>query len=311
MNGERLVEGPGWAGAAPRLSVLTPFFRDDPSGLMAALEREAPALAGAVEVVLLDDAGGDAALCARAAHTVAGMRLPARLIQLEANAGRARGRNRLAAEARSRHLLFLDSDMAPDRPDFLQRWLALADEDVAAAVGGFTLDQARPGPEHRLHHALQLRAECLPAGVRALQPEKYVFTSNLLVRRDVLAAEPFDEGFQGWGWEDVEWGVRVAARYGVRHVDNSATHLGLDTAPALLAKYAGSGPNYGRLAARHPETVRRYPSHRAARLLRRLPARGLLRGVLKRLALDERAPLLARVAAAKMFRAATYAEVVR
>ncbi|MBE7218385.1 MAG: glycosyltransferase family 2 protein, partial [Caulobacteraceae bacterium] len=293
------------------LSVLTPFFRDDPTALMAALDREAGALAGAVELVLLDDAGGDPALSARAEAAVAHMRLPTRLIRLEANAGRAPGRNRLAAEARGRHLLFLDSDMAPDRPDFLQRWLELAREDVPAAVGGFTLDQARPAPGQRLHHALQLRAECLPAAARALQPEKYVFTSNLLVRRDVLAAEPFDEGFAGWGWEDVEWGVRVAARHGVRHVDNSASHLGLDSAAALLSKYEGSAANFGRLAARHPEMVARYPSHRVARWIRRLPARGALRAALRRLALDERAPLLARVFAAKTFRAAVYAEVVR
>ena len=311
MTGVTEVDGAGWAGAAPRLSVLTPFFRDDPVRPLQALDREAPALAGAVEVVLLDDCGGDPALSARVEAAVRALALPVRLLRLDANAGRARGRNLLAEHARGRHFLFLDSDMLPDRPDFLQRWLSLArDEDVPAAVGGFTLDQAQPGPEHRLHHALQMRAECLPAAARALQPEKYVFTSNLLVRRDVLAAEPFDEGFQGWGWEDVEWGMRVSARFGVRHEDNTATHLGLDAADVLAAKYAASGPNFARVLARHPQVIRGYPSYRAARWLRRLPARGLLRAMLRRIALAETAPLPARIAAMKAFRAATYAEVV-
>lgn len=311
MTGATEVDGAAWAGAEPRLSVLTPFFRDDPVRLLQALDREAGALGGTVEVVLLDDCGGDPELSARAAAAVRALTLPARLLRLDANAGRARGRNLLAAHARAGHFLFLDSDMLPDRPDFLARWLALArDEDAPAAVGGFTLDQARPGPEHRLHHALQMRAECLPAALRARQPEKYVFTSNLLVRRDVLAAEPFDEGFAGWGWEDVEWGMRVSARFGVRHIDNTATHLGLDTAAVLAAKYAGSGPNFARVLARHPQVIAGYPSYRVARWLRHLPARGLLRTALRRVALSEAAPLPARIAAMKAFRAATYAEVV-
>ena len=305
-----VVDGAAWTGARPRLSVLTPFFRDDPRPLLRRLEREADALAGAAELVLLDDGGGDAALSRGVEAEVAALALPVRLLRPAGNLGRARGRNLLAAHARGGAFLFLDSDMAPDRPDFLRVWLACADDGVPAAVGGFTLDQARPGREHRLHHALQLRAECLSAELRARQPEKYVFTSNLLVRRDVLAAEPFDEGFSGWGWEDVEWGARVAARFGVRHVDNPASHLGLDTAPALLAKYAASGPNYGRLLRRHPEVVRGFPSYRVARWLRRLPARPLLRGALRRVAEAEGAPLPARIAAAKTFRAAVYAEEV-
>ena len=301
-----------WAGASPRLSVLTPFFRDDPRPLIARLASEAEALDDAVELVLLDDAGGDPARSAAAAAALAASALPAALVALGRNGGRARARNRLAAAARGRHLLFVDADMLPDRPDFLRSWLALADrEDAPAAFGGFSLDQASPGAEHRLHHALQLRAECLPAAERERTPAKHVFTSNLLVRRDVLEAEPFDESFAGWGWEDVEWGARVAARFGVRHIDNPATHLGLDTAAALAAKYEQSPPNFARLLGRHPELVRAFPAYRAARLLSRLPARGPLRRGLKAVALAEAAPLRARTAAMRLYKAALYAEVVR
>ena len=301
-----------WAAAAPRLSVLTPFFREDPRTLLGALAREAAGLDGAVELVLLDDAGGDPARSQAAAEALAASQVPATLIATGVNEGRAKARNRLAAAARARHLLFLDADMLPDAPDFLQRWLALADAgDAPAAFGGFSLDQARPGVEHRLHHALQSDAECLPAAMRSRNPAKHVFTSNLLVRRDVLAAEPFDEAFSGWGWEDVEWGARVAARFGVTHIDNPASHLGLDTAAALAAKYEQSPPNFARLLARHPDLVRGFASYRAARLLGRLPARAPLRRGLKAVALAERAPLRARTAAMRLYKAALYAEVVR
>ena len=123
-------------------------------------------------------------------------------------------------------------------------------------------------------------------------------------------AERFDEGFRGWGWEDVEWGMRVSRRWPVTHLDNPAVHLGLDDARTLTAKYEQSAANFARVVAAHPEMVARYPSFRVARALRRAPLRPLWRPLLKQLALASAAPLTLRVFAAKTYRAALYAEVV-
>ena len=308
---ETITDNAVWKAASPVLSVLTPFYRDDPRPLLSHLSKEAQRLDGRVEIVLLDDGGGDGLLTKGVADAVSRLASPARLIALSANHGRARGRNRLAAHGRSRHLLFLDSDMAPDAPDFLGRYLALINaNDPPVVFGGFSVEQVQARPIHALHIALAKRAECLPAVVRAQQPEKYVFTSNLLVRREVFETEPFDEGFAGWGWEDVEWGMRVARRYGVEHIENSATHLGLDTAEVLAGKYEQSAGNFARVVAAHPEIVSTYPSYRMAKALRRLPARGVLRAVLKRVAVGAHGPLIARTMAMKAYRAALYAEVI-
>ena len=308
---ETLTDSAAWASAAPVLSVLTPFFRDDPAPLITRLEREAARLGGRAEFIALDDGGGDRSLTSRIAMQVLNLSVPARLIALDRNQGRARGRNRLAAHARGRHLLFLDSDMAPDNDTFLARYLGLIEAgDPAVVFGGFSMKQGPTAPCFALHRALALRGECLSAAERRLKPEKYVLTSNLLVRRDVFEAEAFDEGFSGWGWEDVEWGMRVSHRYGVVHVDNPATHLGLDTPAVLAGKYEQSAGNFARVVARHPEIVSTYPSYRLARRLKRLPAVKAWRGLLKWAALQPSAPLTTRVLALKAYRAALYAEVV-
>ena len=305
------VENAAWATAQPRLSVLIPFLRDDPRLLLGALDEEARHLAGVVEIVVLDDGSGDSALAEGVTAAALAMSTPTSFIRLSSNEGRARGRNRLTASARGQHFLFLDSDMRPDRPTFLAEYLALITaEDPAVTFGGFTLDHGDTRPEFALHRAVTLRAECRPAEERAAEAAKTVCASNLLVRRDVFDVEPFDERFVGWGWEEVEWAVRVSARWPVRHVDNTATHLGLDTPAALLAKYEQSRGNFARMLERHGDIVRAFPSYRVARLLRSMPLRATWRGVLKRLALAEHAPMLARVFAAKLFRAAVYAEVV-
>ena len=307
----KMTDSPAWKTAKPAVSVLIPFLRDDPSELLNLLDEEAPSVGGAVEIVVLDDGTRDAALTARLTHQIRTMVLPVRLITLTANEGRSIGRNRLASAARGGSLLFLDSDMRPDHRRFLRDWADLAArEDPAVAFGGFSLLQAPTDARFAVHRAIAAKSECVPWMERARQPEKYVYTSNLLVRRDVFEAEAFDPGFTGWGWEDVEWAMRVSRRFRVVHLDNTATHMGLDTVTALAGKYEQSAPNFARMAERHPAIVATYPSYRAARLLKRLPGLTGLRQVMRRGAETGWLPVAARAFSLRLYRAALYADAV-
>lgn len=304
-------DNPTWATATPRLSVLIPFLRDDPEALMRLLDREAQALAGDVELILLDDGTDDPSVTARLRATADDLALPIRLITLPANEGRARGRNRLTTAARGEAFLFLDSDMRPDTARFLQTWRDLVVQTApAAAFGGFSLDQAPTDARFAVHRALSSASECVPAATRALTPEKYVYTSNLLVRRDVFAAESFDPGFTGWGWEDVEWAMRVSRRFPVVHIDNPATHMGLDTVQDLARKFDQGAANFARVVALHPAIVQTYPSYKAARALKRLPALPLARRLMKQAALTTVLPVKARAFALRLYRAAVYADAI-
>lgn len=307
----KMTDSPAWKTAKPAVSVLIPFLRDDPSELLNLLDEEAASVGGAVEIVVLDDGTRDAALTARLAGQIRTMALPVRLLTLTANEGRSIGRNRLASAARGGSLLFLDSDMRPDHRRFLRDWADLAArEDPAVAFGGFSLLQAPTDARFAVHRAIAAKSECVPWMERARQPEKYVYTSNLLVRRDVFEAEAFDPGFTGWGWEDVEWAMRVSRRFRVVHLDNTATHMGLDTVTALAGKYEQSAPNFARMAERHPAIVATYPSYRAARLLKRLPGLTALRQVMRRGADTGWLPVAARAFSLRLYRAALYADAV-
>jgi hypothetical protein len=104
--------------------------------------------------------------------------------------------------------------------------------------------------------------------------------------------------------------MRVMRRWPILHVDNTATHLGLDTARTLAAKYEQSAANFARVAAAHPQVVATYPSYRVAKMLKRAPLRRWWRPLLKLFALAEGAPLAARAFAMRLYRAALYAEAV-
>ena len=158
-----LTDNCPWMGAKPALSVLMPFLRDDPRELLKLLDREAASLGRTVEIVVLDDGTDDPRLTTDLIDILHHMALPARLITLARNEGRAMGRNRLAEASRGGSLLFLDSDMRPDQFRFLETWIALVNShDPAVAFGGFSLLQASTKPKYAVHRAMATKATALP-----------------------------------------------------------------------------------------------------------------------------------------------------
>ena len=302
--GESVISN-GVSGEAA-LSICVPCYHDSADALAAALTR----MDGARNTTLLlfDDGSQDPALTRQLVHHITAWPGPARVITAPANTGRAQARNRLIALAETGWILFIDADMRPDEESFLETYLdALrACDGPALIAGGFSLRHARPTRETALHAAQSARSECLPAAERAKAPGRYVFTSNILVHRDILDAVAFDDGFQGWGWEDVDWGLRVAENYPVRHIDNPATHLGLDTTDTLLAKFGGSGANFARLARRHPDAVREMRLWTMTRRLRHLPLRGLWTSLAKFAARQGWLPIRLRLLSLKLYRALSY-----
>lgn len=295
--------------SAAALSVLVPFHGDDPAPLVEALAAAMMKLAATVEIVLIDDASPGPALGEAVRGRLDALAVPARLLVASRNLGRAAARNRLAAAARGRWLLFLDADMGVT-PDFLARWLdAIETAEFDAAFGGYDAEPAGDAAL-ALHAALALASDIRDAEARRRTGPTAFCTSNLLVRADVMRAVRFDESFTGWGWEDVDWAVRAARSYALDHVDNPARHGGWQTAETLLEKFRIASANYARLLGKHPQLAA-LPGARAANLLRALPGQGLVRGLWARAARADYLPMRARTLALKLWRASWAAEAIR
>ena len=293
--------------SAPRLSVLTPFHKHDPSALLACFSN-APE---GVEFVLLDDGSGSAALLANVIESANATGAPARVIVSGINLGRASGRNRLIAEARGQYVLFLDADMLPDDRRFLDIWLGIiATQAPQVAFGGLSLVNTARTQETALHYALFGRSDCLPARTRQRRAAQATASANLLIERAFLLSHPFDDTFTGWGFEDVDWALNAAHFTEILHVDNPATHAGLDDVSTLLRKSLEAGANFARLARKHPSQVSRFAAHRVARALRLTPARRAQQRLYSWLARDPlgAAPMRVRCTALKLLRASYYAE---
>ncbi|MEQ8556996.1 MAG: glycosyltransferase family A protein [Henriciella sp.] len=290
------------------LTVCVPCYHDSARPLIATLTRMPDA--ARTTLLLFDDGSADDKMTRELARQVMAWPGPARLLTAKQNRGRSHARNRLVAMAETDWILFIDADMRPDNDTFLSRYLEAIRKSEAPALvaGGFTLWQVQPTQQTALHAAQSAASECLTAEARSRAPGRFVFTSNILVHKDVLKAVPFDDGFSGWGWEDVDWGLRVSERFDIKHIDNTTTHLGLDTTNDLLKKFGSSGANFARLVERHPEAAKSMRLFRMAQRVKRLPLGGFWKATSKLMARTTWMPMKARLMALKFYRAFCYSE---
>lgn len=280
------------------LSVLIPFYGDDPRPLLDSLTAQAKP---DIEIILFDDGAPDAALSEAVARSVRAQPVPVTLISSPKNQGRSHARNALGRAAAGDWLLFLDADMEITA-GFLDRWTqALARTECEALFGGYAPCEPRSDQE-RVHAALAHASDAVDAETRNHQGAFAVCSSNLAVRASLFAQCPFDEGYTGWGWEDVDWALSAARLGTLGHVDVHAAHGGLQSVQALLSKFDRAGPNFARLLNRHPD----YEARPGAQLARKLQATGLsqpARIIGRSLAACDWAPVKTRVLALKLFRA--------
>ena len=292
----------------PKLSVLIPYFKDDPTALLHALLSQT-AVQTDVEVLIYDDGTGDKELNTKVCAAVKSAHSPVHLMIAHENKGRSAARNALQQNAKADWVLFLDADMRPVSHLFLQNYVELIEAKAGDVIfGGFTVAEKAETPDQELHRALSEVSDCLSLAARQAAGPQFVASSNLAVRKVVLDAEGFDDGFTGWGWEDSEWAARAAKRFTLIHADIPALHLGLETTETLLRRFKTSGHNYVRFTEKHPDIAQTLSLYQISQTLRKTPGQKLMRPVLKLAVKLKIMPMKLRLLALKLWRASHYAE---
>lgn len=162
------------------------------------------------EIIVLDDGSGDGT-----GEMVEQLDAPVRLTyHWQQNRGRAAARNAGSRIAQGRILFYLDSDVLAS-PNLLSRHFRYHEtQNGAIGVQGRTLIH----PDSKVTPFMKAK-ELVPDLTRrrrtGLSPY-HVITRNLSIRaEDLWAVGGFDENFPGYGWEDIELGLRLRA-HGVR-----------------------------------------------------------------------------------------------
>lgn len=216
------------------LSILIPTYNYDCSRLVSDLQRQAERMGIGYEIIVADDASPSEDCKER--NRVINDLPHCRLIELPANLGRARIRNRLADEARHDWLLFMDADAEVVSDTFVADYLKHTDADVVC--GGLCHADTLPSPEVSLRYAYEKRADRKrAASYRRRKPYEQFITFCFMVRAALFHTIRFDEAITEYGHEDTLFGIELARRQvTILHIDNPMRQGGIETNEEFLDK---------------------------------------------------------------------------
>lgn len=213
------------------------------------------------EIIFADD--GSADIAAKQRNAIIAQLPYCQYIERSKNVGRSAIRNFLAHTAHYNHLIFLDGDVAIERPDFVRTYLAHRNDadviigtlhfsrmqmncDTTEEIIGQTKEakeETKVSSEPMLYDDnLKYRYEQRflakhPIKKRMEQPYASFRTTNFMVRRDLMLAYPFDETFHEYGYEDTLFGKQLK-NHGATliHLDNAATIADYEDNATFVAK---------------------------------------------------------------------------
>jgi len=198
----------------------------------------------AYEVVIADDGStdGTAEMVADAARGPVAVRYVA-----QPNRGRSAARNLGARTARGRILLFIDADIWAASTLLAAHHAHYPPAVRRLGVQGRSLTH----PDARVTPFMRAREITPDLSVRrrhALAPVHIITRNFSVLRSEFEAIGGFDEGFTGYGWEDIELAMRLAARGVTFDYDPNALgyHYHVETLEGIRAKLrqAGTGAVY-------------------------------------------------------------------
>jgi len=188
------------------------------------------------KLFIIDDASPDAQTAQKneAFCTANGIQY----FQNKSNLGRSKTRNLFINLTDSDWLLFLDGDCMPAEENFPENYLkAIEQHNFQIIYGGTRYSYEAPANEFLLHWKYGKHAEALPADVRNRKPAESFHSNNFLIKRSLLASNPFSESVTGYGHEDSMLAISLfESGIKIYHIDNPVFHLGLSTNREFMAK---------------------------------------------------------------------------
>ena len=215
------------------LSILIPTYNYNVYSLVTELKSQADALGIAYEILVQDDASTfflkentEINLLQHCSYTVN-----------HENLGRGNNINLLNNRAKFDYVLIMEADAFPEKKDYLQHLIASINPETQVLFGGVTYPNKKPEKDKLLRWKYGNERESIPLSERLKNPYHFVFTWNLLLKKELLSNYHFPYNVKDYGYEDVVFIKQLKENnIPIQHIENRLVHFNTETSLTFIGK---------------------------------------------------------------------------
>lgn len=215
------------------LSILIPTYNHDVFPLVSELKHQADELAIKYEILVQDDNSQKFKSENEKINSLSNCHYDI----TTQNIGRGKNINLLCSKANEDYVLIMESDSFPENENYLKNYLDLISKDTSIIFGGVKYPETVPEKNKLLRWKYGRVRETKSLKKRLKNKYSFVFTWNLLLRKEILLKYPFPEFIREYGYEDAVFIKKLRLNsVPVTHVENHLIHYNNESSIDFIKK---------------------------------------------------------------------------
>ena len=215
------------------LSILIPTYNYHVYPLVTELKNQADVLGIAYEILVQDDASTffleentEINLLQHCSYTLN-----------HENLGRGNNINLLNNRAQFDFVLIMEADAFPEKKTYLQDLIKSINPETQVLFGGVTYPNEKPKKNKLLRWKYGNERESIPLSERLKNQYHFVFTWNLLLKKELLSNYHFPYNVKDYGYEDVVFIKQLKENnIPIQHIENRLIHFNSETSLTFIEK---------------------------------------------------------------------------
>lgn len=203
------------------LSILIPVYNYDVYPLASELKHQADVLGIKYEILVQDDNSTEFTAENQKINSLSNCHYDVN----PKNIGRGRNINLLCTKADEEYVLIMEADSFPENKHYLKNYLDLISKDTSIIFGGVKYPETVPEKNKLLRWKYGHFRETKSLQHRLKNNYSFVFSWNLLLKKEILLKYPFPEFISDYGYEDVLFIKNLRLNcISITHIENALFH---------------------------------------------------------------------------------------